>query len=191
MSRIAFFYGTLMHPRILQRVIKNDGVHLECCPAVLTDFTRHKVKGADYPGLIPYSKGKTLFDHPLTTEEKSVRGTVVKGLTEADLEALDRFEGDEYIRRPVQAHLLGPFVDVSTHGTRFNDLIPTHPPPLPENVDTSTQTLEVETYIYCDETNLEADLWSFEDFVKNNAWKWYHSDKSRDLADLERAWAEM
>jgi hypothetical protein len=31
----AFFYGTLMHPKILERVIKNDGSHLEICPAVL------------------------------------------------------------------------------------------------------------------------------------------------------------
>jgi hypothetical protein len=31
----AFFYGTLMHPKILKRVIKNEGAHLEICPAVL------------------------------------------------------------------------------------------------------------------------------------------------------------
>lgn len=31
----AFFYGTLMHPKILKRVIGNDGSHLQICPAVL------------------------------------------------------------------------------------------------------------------------------------------------------------
>ena len=31
----AFFYGTLMHPKILTRVIGNDGTHLEICPAIL------------------------------------------------------------------------------------------------------------------------------------------------------------
>jgi hypothetical protein len=31
----AFFYGTLMHPEVLKRVIGNDGAHLEICPAVL------------------------------------------------------------------------------------------------------------------------------------------------------------
>jgi hypothetical protein len=31
----AFFYGTLMHPKILKRVIANDGSHLQLCPAVL------------------------------------------------------------------------------------------------------------------------------------------------------------
>ena len=31
----AFFYGILMHPRILLGVISNDGSHLRICPAVL------------------------------------------------------------------------------------------------------------------------------------------------------------
>jgi hypothetical protein len=34
-SHSAFFYGTLMHPKILQRVIGNDGGHLMICPAIL------------------------------------------------------------------------------------------------------------------------------------------------------------
>lgn len=58
----AFFYGTLMHPKILKAVIRNNGSHLRICPAVilvrvtsfsigkyclkhlLQDYTRHKVK---------------------------------------------------------------------------------------------------------------------------------------------------
>lgn len=59
-----FFYGTLMHPKILKRVIRNDGAHLQSCSAlllvsrliqadtlftpcnclVIQEFTRHKVK---------------------------------------------------------------------------------------------------------------------------------------------------
>lgn len=34
-ERAAFFYGTLMHPKILKAVIQNDGAHLKVCPAVL------------------------------------------------------------------------------------------------------------------------------------------------------------
>lgn len=34
-AKAAFFYGTLMHPKILLRVIGNDGAHLEICSAVL------------------------------------------------------------------------------------------------------------------------------------------------------------
>ena len=32
----AFFYGTLMHPKILKRVLHNDASHLQICPAILT-----------------------------------------------------------------------------------------------------------------------------------------------------------
>jgi hypothetical protein len=41
----AFFYGTLMHPRILTRVIGNDGSHLEICPGVLkvTRFSKDMI----------------------------------------------------------------------------------------------------------------------------------------------------
>jgi len=31
----AFFYGTLMIPKILKNVINNDGSHLKMCPAIL------------------------------------------------------------------------------------------------------------------------------------------------------------
>jgi hypothetical protein len=39
----AFFYGTLMHPKILKRVLHNDASHLKICPSILSDYTRHKV----------------------------------------------------------------------------------------------------------------------------------------------------
>lgn len=35
MMASAFFYGTLMHPKILKRVLHNDASHLQICPAVL------------------------------------------------------------------------------------------------------------------------------------------------------------
>jgi hypothetical protein len=48
----------------------------------------------DYPGIIPYSIGRDFFDHELSQEERSVRGSLVVGLTKEDLEFLDVFEGD-------------------------------------------------------------------------------------------------
>lgn len=38
-SASAFFYGTLLHPKVLKRVIGNDGSHLKICPAVLLVHT--------------------------------------------------------------------------------------------------------------------------------------------------------
>ncbi|KAF8962793.1 hypothetical protein BDZ97DRAFT_1662492 [Flammula alnicola] len=168
----AFFYGTLMHPKVLKAVIKNDGSHLQLCPAVLLDYTRHKVKGEDYPGVVPFDRGIKLFTHTLSQEERSVRGTLVNGLTEKDIKFLDIFEGTEYIREKLQAHPLGSFTDISAHAMDEETLVPAHPPPLPVPSDLSN-TIEAETYIYVHEINLEAELWSFEDFVKNNAWKWF------------------
>jgi hypothetical protein len=40
----AFFYGTLLHPEVIRRVIGNTGDHLQVAPAILLDFTRHHVK---------------------------------------------------------------------------------------------------------------------------------------------------
>lgn len=35
MSHSAFFYGTLLHPAILRRVIGHEGIQLQLCPAIL------------------------------------------------------------------------------------------------------------------------------------------------------------
>ncbi|KAF9468051.1 hypothetical protein BDZ94DRAFT_1247062 [Collybia nuda] len=175
----AFFYGTLMHPKILERVIKNDGSHLAVCPAALMDHTRHKVKNEDYPGLIPYVQGRTLCNRELSPEEKSVRGTLVKGLTEKDMKLLDFFEGPEYIRKGVDVHPLGPMIKLSEYGSDKESLIPSIPPPLPIAIDNSP-IIHAETYIYDQFRNLDAELWSFETFVKNNARKWYGGERDDD-----------
>ena len=43
----AFFYGTLMHPAVIRRVIRNDGLHLQMCSAILyvstSEFSRSEV----------------------------------------------------------------------------------------------------------------------------------------------------
>lgn len=45
MTISAFFYGTLLHPKVLKRVIGNDGSHLTICPAVLLVCTYDIVYG--------------------------------------------------------------------------------------------------------------------------------------------------
>ncbi|KAG8864953.1 mitochondrial Homoaconitase [Tulasnella sp. 330] len=69
----AFFYGTLMHPSILRRVIANDGNHLKICSAILF---------------------KVMGEKAISDDEKTVRGVVVRGLTAQDIALLDVFEGD-------------------------------------------------------------------------------------------------
>lgn len=79
---------------------------------ITQDFTRHKVKVrhtglgqsrlcpytfscqfADYPAILPYERSKMLLGRELTVEERSVRGTLVAGLTLQDIRFLDMFEG--------------------------------------------------------------------------------------------------
>jgi hypothetical protein len=64
-------------------------------PAILHDYCRHKVRMADYPGIIPENS-------------HTVRGTYVTGLTDGDIQRLDWFEGSEYHRRKVTVALLKP-----------------------------------------------------------------------------------
>ncbi|KAG8756890.1 hypothetical protein FRC12_010439, partial [Ceratobasidium sp. 428] len=90
----AFFYGTLMHPAVIRRVIANDASHLEAAPAVLMSFTRHHVKECDYPAIVPYNVGSVLLKRELDRDDRCVRGVIVSGLTPEDIELLDYFEGD-------------------------------------------------------------------------------------------------
>ncbi|KAJ7639862.1 hypothetical protein DFH06DRAFT_953348, partial [Mycena polygramma] len=166
-QKSAFFYGTLMHPKILKRVIGNDGSHLQICPAVLLKYTRHKVKYADYPGIIPYSEGRVLFDHDIGREACSVRGTMVTGLTKSDVSLLDVFEGSEYTREKVKVHPLAELVDLADY-----TMVTASPAPLPADADLPAAA-EVETYVYGDISGLMPDIWDFDDFVQKNAWKWY------------------
>ncbi|KAH9958308.1 hypothetical protein BC827DRAFT_1261329 [Russula dissimulans] len=189
----AFFYGTLIHPKILKRVLQNDARHLHICPAILTDFTRHKVKFADYPAILPYERSKTLLGRELTVEERSVRGTLVAGLTLQDIRFLDIFEGVEYDRLLVNVHPLGPFTPISTDAAATSDvvednLIPAELPPLPSATELA-QRLPAQTYVWrLDDSELEKELWSFEEFVKNNLWKWIDegAERNEDYKEVDR-----
>jgi len=172
----AFFYGTLMHPKILKRVLHNDASHLKICPAILPDYTRHKVKHADYPAILPSERGKALLGRELTSEESSIRGTLVSGLTTKDLSFLDYFEGSQYVRLQVIVHPLGPFtpvpVDAATGAVEDSLILATDLPPLPPASEL-TQTVSAQTYVWrWDDRSLEQELWSFDEFVRKNAWKW-------------------
>ena len=120
MSHSAFFYGTLMAPPVLHRVIwgpsstissstaptptPNPPPHaspLLIRPAVLPGYRRHRVRGADYPAIVPCSDdGKSEGDGKSETSDHAaaVRGTLVQGLTDGDIWRLDIFEGGEYKR---------------------------------------------------------------------------------------------
>ncbi|TVY14502.1 Protein AIG2 C, partial [Lachnellula arida] len=113
-DRTAFFYGTLMIPKILYRVCYNDEnadqdpvkklltSQLTIRPAILRDFCRHRVRGVDYPGIIPQ-------------EGHTVQGTFVTGLSDADISHLDMYEGSEYTRMHVKVEFPDGQRDTETY----------------------------------------------------------------------------
>jgi len=190
----AFFYGTLMHPKILKRVLNSDANHLQICPAILTDYTRHKVKFEDYPAIIPGERSKKLLGRELTAEENRIRGTMVKGLTAEDITYLDVFESGMYERLHVLVYPLGPFTSVPADTTGSSEaeddnLIPTGPTPL-ATISELAQPIEAQTYVWClEDSDLETELWSFDEFIRESAWRWIDSgaEDNEDYAEVDEA----
>ncbi|KAH7165946.1 AIG2-like family-domain-containing protein [Dactylonectria macrodidyma] len=108
----AFFYGTLMAPEVFfsvcygdkdpPQVIKNMHTF---APAVLEGYCRHRVRYADYPGII-VEKGHTVL------------GVYATGLTDANMVKLDYFEGSDYDRETVKVKLVKSAGD-TTRGDEY------------------------------------------------------------------------
>lgn len=89
----------------------------------------------------------------------------------------------------VLVHPLGPFteiqVDAATSEAVEDSLIPTDLPPLPAATELA-QTVPAQTYVWCwDVRGLDSELWSFEEFVRKNAWKWIGCEAQSDSDDSE------
>jgi len=85
-----FAYGTLQHPRVIRYVI---GRLPDSRPALLDDYARYTVRGADYPGIIASNGAR-------------IDGTVFLGITPPEWDALDRYEDDLYDRLTVTPQLV-------------------------------------------------------------------------------------
>lgn len=127
----------------------------------------------------------------LTNDERSVRGTVVTGLSANDLRLLDIFEGDEYKQAEVEATLLTQLISSvvdasvsSAHALRTGST-------MPALVYTWSASL----------SRLEPRLWSYEDFLRDKAQRWIGPrvevddfvivDESRDMQPHESLQAHI
>jgi hypothetical protein len=163
MTHTAFFYGTLMAPPVLHRVIWGSQTPptpahaslLHIRPAILHAHRRHKVKQADYPAILP-------VDTP-----SSVRGTLVQGLTDGDIWRLDIFEGSEYQRQKVKVSVLQPKDKGKGTEEGMGDLSQK------EEDNIEGEEMEAETYIWTAGAHkLEAEEWDFAEFVKDKMKRW-------------------
>ncbi|KAK6347091.1 hypothetical protein TWF696_007171 [Orbilia brochopaga] len=152
-----FFYGTLMAFPILSRVIygtqhpdpwQRDRLRIR--PAILHDHCRYRVRGVDYPGVIPQAGC-------------SVRGTVVEGLSKMDIERLDSFEGDEYDRLHVNANILAD-----------DQLLDIH-----HDARETGEVVRAGIYIWVQGSQyLEDSEWDFDHFVKQKLRDWVGDSKN-------------
>lgn len=79
-----FTYGSLMFDRVWARVVKG---HYPSTPATLHGYQRLAVRGEEYPVALPAAHA-------------SIPGVLYLGVNPADIERLDAFEGDYYLRLP-------------------------------------------------------------------------------------------
>ncbi len=109
--------------------------------AILHGYCRRRVQYADYPGITED------LDH-------QVFGTFTTGLTDANLEKLDYFEGSEYERRKVKVKLLTKVGDAKGVG----------------NVEGEERTAEV--YVWKPQDGLEDKEWDLEEFRREKLRLW-------------------
>jgi len=156
-----FFYGTLMAFPILSRVIYGTQYcdpwqkeRLRIRPAILYDHCRHRVRGVDYPGVIPQ-------------QGKCVRGTVVEGLSKMDIEKLDYFEGNEYDRRMVAVKVLLDEKQIENKETHREG-----------------ETLQANIYVWVEGNHyLEDEEWDFEHFVKAKLRNWVGESRNFEFEE--------
>lgn len=110
-------------------------------PAILEDYCRHRVQFADYPAAVPEAGRK-------------IRGIYVTGLTDANMEKLDYFEGSEYERRTVKVQVL-----VKDGG---------------EEVLGPEKSASV--YVFLKPNELERGEWDFEEFRREKMKLWTRGD---------------
>ncbi|GAD96851.1 disease resistance protein Aig2, putative [Paecilomyces variotii No. 5] len=180
-----FFYGTLMAPQILHRVCHGrpdpepwQKNMLTIRPAILHGYRRHRVRGADYPGIIPGS------DDASSSNNSSVLGTVVSGLTDGDIYRLDLFEGDEYVKKPVKVRVLRSASSV--RGRKEESTAKKGDEHLRDMLDKAEAELvgegeEVDATVYvwaAGEGRLESGEWDFESFKRDKMSWWVQADES-------------
>jgi len=99
-----------------------------------------------------------------------------------------------YDRLHVLVHPLGPFTSVPADTTGSSEaeedrLIPTGPTPLATTSELA-QPIEAQTYVWClEDSDLETELWSFDEFIKESAWRWIGSgaEDNEDYAEVDEA----
>ncbi|KAK0561075.1 hypothetical protein OC861_005995 [Tilletia horrida] len=198
-----FFYGTLVHPAILERVIGNPGAHLRVRTAILPAYATWHVTNVDYPALVSLSNRQPIVpqgqDAATAAKTTVVPGTVVSGLTDSDLRYLDLFEGDEYVRSLVEVLLDDS--EGTSNAARPRDasladilagLTPARSAELLQRAAAEEQSnsllrVKAEAYVWSAPlAMLEDKRWIFADFARQKANRWVGSTADHEYTDVDR-----
>ena len=155
----AFFYGTLMAPSVLYRVIYGNPQPMEyqkqqtsSAPALLEGYERRKVQACDYPAIT-------------TCEGGCVRGLLVTGLRDMDLKHLDTFEGCQYTREVVKVRVLREGEEDEKNGGEKGAKA--------DQVGSEGELVEAQTYVWSEDVKyLEEEEWDFEEFRREKLHWW-------------------
>ena len=128
MARSVFTYGSLMFEPVWHQVVAG---HYDRMPAMLQGFRRQRVRGASYPSL-QRCKGH------------AVAGILHLDVADADLAALDGFEGADYRRIPVEVALQSP----------------------PGAASQSARVLAADTYLFITDAKVEPGDWDADRFER-------------------------
>ena len=160
-------------------------------PALLHGFRRHRVRGRDYPGIVPVSNsnnatGNSSDKITMTTpnassvppasvqEGASVLGSLVSGLTDGDVRRLDQFEGSQYEKCQVRVCMLRSIAS-SSQEERLKDTLNAQ-----THVAEEGEEIEATAYVWISGREwLEDAEWDFETF-KRDKMKWWVAADERD-----------
>ena len=166
-----------MVPQILHRVIHGRSdpepwqkALLKFRPAILHGFKRHRVRDADYPGIVPVETSTA----DVSADDTSVLGTLVSGLTDGDIYRLDMFEGGDYTKENVSVRaLLG---EANSDGNNLQNVLDAAGT---KGVDEGERVSAV-TYVWTGgREELEEAEWDFETFKRDKLARWVGADEER------------
>ena len=106
MIKSFFSYGTLQSPRVMRVV---TGREFSGIKALLPGYALFRVRGAEYPGIIPAAGGGL------------VKGVLYANIDEDLFKILDDFEGDQYERIKVSVVLESDHSTVETYAYRIRE----------------------------------------------------------------------
>ncbi|KAJ5958170.1 uncharacterized protein N7479_005320 [Penicillium vulpinum] len=193
-DHILFFYGTLMVPQILHKVIHGcanpepwQKAMLRFQPAILHGYRRHRVQDADYPGIVAVPEVQTEMEKPSVPKTHfgtSVIGTLVSGLTEGDLHRLDRFEGSEYEKKWVTVRTLrevpGEDQSHASEGVTDESQLREMLNAMGSTVSDEGEEVPAVTYVYtAGKDMLEDAEWDFDSFKRDKMAWWVGADESQ------------